>query len=83
MLSALKVLNSSLLDTEPSITYNGVFCALIERFPRMVMVGADPGLPDERVTLTPATRPRSISPTFPAGKLFISSVLTEATEVAI
>ena len=76
------MLNSSPSDTEPSITYKGVFCALIDRLPRIVISGAEPGLPEALVTLTPATRPRSISPTLPAGKLFISSVLTEATEVA-
>ena len=62
--------------------YKGALSALIEREPRIVIEGVDPGRPELLVTFTPAARPRSISATLPAGKVFISSALTEATEVA-
>ena len=46
----------------------------------VVGYGVDPGRPELLVTFTPAARPRNISATFPAGNVFISSALTEATE---
>jgi len=46
------------------------------------MVGMAPGRPDDVLTCTPAARPRNMSATLLDGKVFISSALTEVTEVA-
>ena len=63
----------------PSITYNGSLLAVIERLPRIITLGVEPGDQLELETTTPGMRPCNASDAVVAGTAVIFAALTEAT----
>src|SRR4051812_36620811 len=64
----------------PSITYSGLLLALIDRFPRIRIVGLEPGAPLAFTISTPASRPWAFERKFADGVSAIS--LLEIDEIA-